>query len=306
MQPPATVEDLDARIQRVRQTPLYEKFAGRTVNVIGLEQAEGQSRTEKPKYAAVAVVISDAETKYHENPSAFDVPQGLAATEWQLVRDAMQRDISLASVSNFSPQISNLMIRMAVTAVGLSLLAIVAYIWLRFGSLRYGLSAIGALVHDVTITLGVVAGVGLLAGTAVGDILDITPFRIDLAMIAAILTIIGYSLNDTIVVYDRIRENRGRLAYATPPIINESINQTISRTVLTSGTTILAVLILYLFSGEGIHGFAFAMIVGIIVGTYSSISIASPLLLVGRPDTVAKKAGAEDKTGKGQAKPAGA
>ncbi len=95
------------------------------------------------------------------------------------------------------------------------------------------------------------------------------------------LTIIGYSLNDTIVVFDRIRENRGRLAVAPPAILNDSINQTISRTVLTSGTTFIAALVLYVLGGPGVHGFAFAIGVGVLVGTYSSIAIASPLLLVG-------------------------
>ncbi|MFG0260434.1 MAG: protein translocase subunit SecDF, partial [Phycisphaerales bacterium JB041] len=101
---------------------------------------------------------------------------------------------------------------------------------------------------------------------------------IDLNMIAALLTIIGYSLNDTIIVMDRIREMKGRLPYATDKIINQSINMTISRTVITSGTTLLAILILYAFGGEGVRGFAFAMLIGVGVGTYSSIAVAAPLV----------------------------
>ena len=99
------------------------------------------------------------------------------------------------------------------------------------------------------------------------------------------LTIVGYSLNDTIVIFDRIRENRGRLAHATPAIINDSINQTFSRTVLTSLTTGMALLTLYIFGGEGVHGFAFAMLIGVVVGTYSSVAIAAPIVLVAaQPD----------------------
>ncbi|MFP4223020.1 MAG: protein translocase subunit SecD [Phycisphaeraceae bacterium] len=148
--------------------------------------------------------------------------------------------------------------------------------------LRYGPAAIFALVHDVSIALGLIAITGWIGQTALGQTLLIDPFRLNLALIAAILTIIGYSLNDTIIVFDRIRENRGRLARATPAIINDSINQTISRTIVTSGTTFLAVLVLYIFGGIGIRGFAFTMLAGVIVGTYSSIAIAAPLLMLGR------------------------
>ena len=194
----------------------------------------------------------------------------------------MLRDTSLGSISNFSSQVSKTMTQQAIVAMALSLLAVVAYIWFRFGSLRYGLAAIVALVHDVTIALGCLGLAGLMYESigSVGIFL-LSDFRIDLVLVAALLTIVGYSLNDTIVVFDRIRENRGRLAIATPQIINDSINQTISRTVLTSGTTLLAVFTLYAFGGIGVHGFAFAMLIGIIVGTYSSIAIAAPVLLIG-------------------------
>ena len=120
-----------------------------------------------------------------------------------------------------------------------------------------------------------------MLAAALGRGLLLTDFKVNLALVAALLTIIGYSLNDTIVIFDRIRENRGRLAHTSATVLNTSINQTISRTVLTSGTTFLAVLTLYIFGGEGVHGFALAMLIGVIVGTYSSIAIAAPLLLIG-------------------------
>jgi SecD/SecF fusion protein len=106
----------------------------------------------------------------------------------------------------------------------------------------------------------------------------ILPFKIDLNMIAAILTVGGYSLNDTIVLMDRIRENRGKSAEASGRMINDSINQTISRTLITSGTTMLSSLIIYFFGGEGVRSFAFALVVGIFVGTYSSIAVAAPIV----------------------------
>ncbi len=163
-------------------------------------------------------------------------------------------------------------------AIFLSLFAIVTYIWIRFGNVRYGIAAIVALIHDVCITLGAVTACTYLAGTPLGEKLLIGDFKINLAMIAAFLTIIGYSLNDTIVVFDRIRENR-RKDRPTPQIINNSINQTLSRTILTSFTTFIVVLIMYIFGGPALRGFTFAIGFGIIIGTYSSIAIAAPILL---------------------------
>ncbi len=118
--------------------------------------------------------------------------------------------------------------------------------------------------------------------TGIGQALMLQDFRFDLTLVAALLTTIGYSLNDTIVIFDRIRENRGRLQYVTPKILDDSINQTMGRTLLTGLTTMLALIIMYVFGGEGIHGFCFAMIVGMAVGTYSSVAIASPFLLIHR------------------------
>jgi SecD/SecF fusion protein len=169
----------------------------------------------------------------------------------------------------------------ALSAIVMSLFAIITYIWIRFGNLRYGLAAIIALVHDVCITLGAITACTYLAMRPIGEALLIGDFKINLAMIAALLTIIGYSLNDTIVVFDRIRENR-RKARLNPQIITNSINQTISRTVLTSFTTFIVVLIMYIFGGANLRGFTFAIGFGIIAGTYSSIAIASPVLLLGR------------------------
>jgi SecD/SecF fusion protein len=143
-------------------------------------------------------------------------------------------------------------------------------------------------VHDVCITLGAVTACTYIAGTSIGELLLIGDFKINLAMIAAFLTLIGYSLNDTIVVFDRIRENRGKARTLNPQVITNSINQTISRTFLTSLTTFIVVLIMYIFGGDGLRGFTFAIGLGIIVGTYSSIAIAAPILLVGTKNGKAK------------------
>lgn len=165
----------------------------------------------------------------------------------------------------------------ALVAIFASLLGIIAYVWVRFQNVAFGLAAVIALIHDVLIVLGAIAISHWVAG-ALG-FLGIVEFKISLEIIAALLTVIGYSLNDTIVVFDRIREVRGKRTEITADIVNASISQTLSRTILTSVTTFIVVFILYCFGGEAIHGFAFALVIGVLVGTYSSIFIASPSLL---------------------------
>ncbi len=166
----------------------------------------------------------------------------------------------------------------AVAALVASLLCIVGYIWIRFQHVVFGLAAVVALVHDVLVTLGMIALSFYVADPL--EFLLIEPFKIGLPALAAFLTIIGYSLNDTIVVFDRIREVRGKSPQLTEEMVNTSINQTLSRTLLTSVTTLIVVLILYILGGQGIiHGFAFALVVGVMVGTYSSIFVASPVLV---------------------------
>ena len=201
---------------------------------------------------------------------------------------AAQLETSLPRVRQFDPSVGAEQKTRAVIAIVLSLFAIVTYIWVRFGNVRYGIAAIVALVHDVCITLGAVTACTYLAATPIGEKLLIGDFKINLAMIAAFLTLIGYSLNDTIVVFDRIRENRGKARLLSPQVITNSINQTISRTILTSFTTFIVVLIMYIFGGDRLRGFTFAIGLGVIVGTYSSIAIAAPILLLGAKTTKEK------------------
>ena len=165
----------------------------------------------------------------------------------------------------------------AILAIVASLIGIVAYVWIRFQNLAFGLAAVVALVHDVLIVLGAIAISHWVSGGL--WFVGIEKFKISLEIIAALLTVIGYSLNDTIVVFDRIREVRGKRTEITADMIDTSISQTLSRTILTSVTTFIVVFILYWFGGEAIHGFAFALVIGVIVGTYSSIFVASPALL---------------------------
>ena len=162
------------------------------------------------------------------------------------------------------PQVGKDLREKGIMAVVYAMIGILIYITLRF-EFRFAVGAIIALIHDVGITLGVFSLFGK---------------EIDLPIIAAFLAIIGYSLNDTIIVYDRIRENMGTLSKSDfPTIVNRSINETLSRTILTSGTTLLVVLSLFVFGGGVIHNFAFALLIGVLIGTYSSIFVASPLLI---------------------------
>jgi preprotein translocase subunit SecF len=174
-------------------------------------------------------------------------------------------DFSIVGVENVGPQIGKELRKRGVLAVLLSLLGMLVYMWFRF-ELRFGIGALMASVHDVIVTLGLFALLG---------------FEFNLTTIAAFLTLVGYSVNDTVVVFDRVRENM-RKSRREPlfDIMNRSVNQTLSRTILTSGTTFLATLSLLVFGGDVIRGFAFVMTVGVIVGTYSSIYIASPFALL--------------------------
>ncbi len=197
-------------------------------------------------------------------------------------------ETSLPRVTQIDPSVGSQQKERALIAIILSVVAMMAYIWVRFGSLRYGIGAVVTLMHDVCVMLGAVTVCTYVAATAVGAALLIGDFKIDLTMVAAFLTLVGYSLNDTIVVYDRIRENRQK-AQMTAATINASINQTMSRTLITSVATLVVVWAMYIFGGEGLRGFNFCIGLGIIVGTYSSIAISAPVLLLSGRASADKK-----------------
>lgn len=206
--------------------------------------------------------------------SEADLKDALAS-----MQDAMKTQPHFDEVNSFASSVAGEMKQSALVAIIVSLIAIVAYIWFRFQRITFGLAAVAALVHDVLVVLGMVALCSYVSGSSIGELLLLNDFKINLPMIAAFLTIVGYSLNDTIVVFDRIREVRGKNPALTPEMVNRSLNQTLSRTLLTSVTTFIVVAILYAIGGAGIHGFAFCLVLGVIVGTYSSIFVASPVLL---------------------------
>lgn len=205
----------------------------------------------------------------------FDAPSATAVVE--KMKEKLRHQPVWESVSKIESRVAGEMQRRAIAGLLLSLVFIIGYIWFRFQRLAYGIAAVIALVHDVLITLAFIA-VSHWLFKPFGFLL-IEDFKVSLTTVAGFLTIIGYSLNDTIVVFDRIREVKGKSQNLTEQMINASVTQTLSRTLLTSSTTIVAILLMYIFGGEGIHGFAYCLFVGIVVGTYSSIFIASPILI---------------------------
>ncbi len=171
--------------------------------------------------------------------------------------------VNFRRVENVGPKVSKELLNAGLLAISLSLAAMLFYIWIRF-EWQFSLGAIAALIHDVVITLGV---------------FSLLSYEVNLSIVAAVLTIVGYSMNDTVVIFDRIRENLKKYSKISITEISDlSTNQTLSRTLITSVTTLLALLSIYIFGGAILKGFSFAMIIGVIIGTYSSIFVATPIL----------------------------
>ena len=206
---------------------------------------------------------TDVLIRIAEKEGATDASNNLSAVE--RVRAELSSDFEVRRVEIVGPQVSAELIQTGVMAVLAAIASMLIYIWFRF-EWQFSVGAVLALVHDVALTIGLFA---------------LLQLDFNLSILAAILTIVGYSMNDTVVVYDRVRENlRKYKRMDLAELLNIAINETLSRTVMTSVTTMLALLALYILGGEVIRGFTFAMIWGVIVGTYSSIFIASPLLMM--------------------------
>ena len=183
------------------------------------------------------------------------------------IKDKLSSDlgspVNFRRVENVGPKVSNELLRAGLLAISLSLTAMLFYIWVRF-EWQFSLGAIIALIHDVIITVG---------------IFSYLSYEVNLSIVAAVLTIVGYSMNDTVVIFDRVRENLKKYSKISITEISDlSTNQTLSRTLITSVTTLLALFSIYIFGGAILKGFSFAMIIGVIVGTYSSIFVATPIL----------------------------
>lgn len=283
--PRLEVTDIVARLdqQRVASGGSFKKF-----DVEALPDGTG-----------VVVLASDAQFLYSgtDATAVQDWSSNVASPTWQRVNDAIGRPAEFSRVSSINQTIAGDTSTNAIIALIVSVTLIVIYVWVRFGDLKYGSATVVALVHDVLVVLAAIGIAHIIADTIIGHWLMLEPFRMNLTLVSAILTIIGSSMSDTVVVFDRIRENRNKIGHVDRQVINDSINQTLSRTLLTGGTTIVTLLVMYMTGGPAIHGFTYVMVVGLVTGTYSSIAIASPLLLLGGrqevaavPATVAKPA----------------
>ena len=179
------------------------------------------------------------------------------------VKNKLQGNIDFRRVENVGPKVSKELLESGLLAISLALAAMLFYIWVRF-EWQFSIGSIVALFHDVLITIG---------------LFSLLSLEINLSIVAAVLTIVGYSMNDTVVIYDRIRENLSKFSkLEIDQVSNLSVNETLSRTLITSVTTLLALFSIFILGGEILKGFSFAMILGVIIGTYSSIFVASPVL----------------------------
>ena len=253
--------------------PLGVDFRGGTQVEVKFNQTPDLN---KIRSATASAGIKDANVVNYDEPGLNEVLISLPEqtnenaldTGRQQIDDALHgqfgNSFSVGSVTVVGPTVGHQLEGQALRATLYSLLGMLIYLWFRF-QLIYGVAAVVACFHDTLITIGAFA---------------LTNREISLTVIAAILTLVGYSMNDTIVVFDRIRENlRLSRREALPDVVNRAINQTLSRTVLTSGLTFLTVLSLFIFGGQVLHNFSFALVVGILIGTYSSIAVAAPMLV---------------------------
>lgn len=246
----------DVKVQTVRD------FAGSDEAIVVVVEQQEATAEETPAEGATAAE-DGAESSID---AAHENAQFAAAEQVQTALRALLGDnMEVRKVEVVGPTVSGELVQKGAMAVTIAIGLMLVYIWFRF-EWQFSLGAIFALVHDVVITLGMFA---------------VTRLEFNLAIIAAILTIVGYSMNDTVVVYDRVRENLRK--YKQKPLaelLDLSINDTLTRTIMTSGTTLLALAALVIFGGEVLRGFTLAMIWGIVIGTYSSIFVASPFLMV--------------------------
>jgi SecD/SecF fusion protein len=294
LDPPLTTGQI---LDRIRQQQL-QLPPGNPAGALDITVASRENKTDVPTSLAVVLCRNDA-LPFSKDPTKWQ--DSLAGPLWQLVNDSVNRPAQLQQVKNFDSQVAQDARTDAAMTLVFSILVIMVYIWFRFGNLKYGTATMVALIHDVLFTIAALGFAHYLWQIpGIGRLLQLEPFRIDLTVVAGILTIMGYSMIDTIVVFDRIRENRGKFGTVSRHVINDAINQTLSRTLLTAGINVMTVAIMYFIGGPGIHGFTFVLLIGILVGTYSSVAIAAPILLVGQHE--------EQKAtrSRGQLRPAGA
>jgi SecD/SecF fusion protein len=270
----ATGDEISRRFADLRFKPDMQNLNWYSYKILDSGMA-----TIQPHQSVNSFVYISAEPEAGFREISGDEWAQFVKNETAKVMAAGELETSLPQVTQISPSVGKEAKTQALVAIVLSLIAILVYLAVRFGDLRYGIGAVVTLAHDTTATMCALMCCSFLAATTIGPKLLISDFKIDMAMVGAFLTLLGYSINDSIVIYDRIRENR-RKGILTPKLINNSINECLSRTILTSTTVFLVVFVMYVFGGKGLRGFNFAMLFGVVEGTYSSIAISAPILLL--------------------------
>lgn len=243
----------------VQEEDVREVMAGLDLGEVGVNAARGTG------VEGIEVIVIRFATQQAEAGMDQDAAQQQANDRVRAALNEAFTDVNVRSSAAVGPKVSGELLRSGLLALGVALALMMAYISVRF-QWKYALGAVAALFHDVIITMGM---------------FSLTQFEFNLSTIAALLTIVGYSMNDTVIVFDRVREEaRKYKKMDSEKVIDLAVNQTMSRTLLTSGTTLLALLSIYLFGGTVLSGMSFALIFGVIVGTYSSVFIASSVLLL--------------------------
>jgi SecD/SecF fusion protein len=271
------------------------RFDGGTRTTFKFSQRLSQANLEK-RFREAAETLGVGDVPFEATNAELDAGATQAFQEWNVrvalapeqanavfakLKEKLESEPYFPSSSAIGGQVAANTQWSAIYALLASIVAIAIYLWVRFQRLVYGVAAVIALIHDVLVALVALGASYYLADyvPALSNLLMIDQFKINLPIIAAFLTIIGFSINDTIVIFDRMREVKGKSPKLTADMINLSLNQTLSRTILTSLTVFITVIIMYALGGQGIHGFAFCMLVGVLSGTYSTVFIAAPLVL---------------------------
>jgi SecD/SecF fusion protein len=269
--PPTSVRNLEQRLAQARNAAGNESSVGRKSRVVVLQGTPEQA-------TAAAVLVFDPDVSYTRDEMRWGAE--LKAQEWKRLQTALTQSTTLASVESFSPAIARSFAARAIMSILLSSLLIIIYVWVRYAHVGYAAAALLATLHDVVCALGLIALAEYLydGSPRIASSLMLLPFKIDLTVVASLLTILGSSINDKIVCLDRIRENRGKLPYVSKELINTSLNQVFSRTIMTGWTVVLSLLVLYVYGGEAVRAFAYVLGLGFLIGIYSSIAIGAPLV----------------------------
>ncbi len=277
LDPPISAESLATRLDQQRITPQFADASARPTRVVVL------GGTPQAMTSAV-ILVRDENISYFTSTERW--ASELRDREWELAVASLSQSTRLMGIESFSPAIARQFVARAIAAAGLSTLLVIIYVWVRFNSVRFSIAAIVPTLHDCFVVIGLIAFAEILCEVSptLAQSLGLLPFKIDLTVVAAVLTVLGYSINDKIVILDRIRENRGKAKHATAQIINDSVNQTISRTVITGTTTVIATVVMYWIGGESVRAFAYSLGLGVVIGTFSSITLGAPLAWSKRHD----------------------